>query len=175
MDPEGQQPIEADRRSPDERRERGAEPQDQGAAGGAGDRPGLHEQGPVDQHRERQTLEDTEVDGRGRLEHIGDRGNPERDHQELETPADVAPAQRAADPRQHNKEPGEGELGRRPGRAGQVGRKAEEAPDAAEFPQVEQDVVADHQDDGQAPQEIDLPDARPAPGGRSCRFGDVPR
>ena len=30
-------------------------------------------------------------------------------------------------------------------------------------------MVADHQDDGQAAQEIDLPDARPAPGGRSGR------
>ena len=50
-------------------------------------------------------------------------------------------------------------LGYRPGDSGQVRQKAKKFFDADISAQVVEKVVANHQDDGQAAQEIDLPDA----------------
>jgi hypothetical protein len=50
-------------------------------------------------------------------------------------------------------------LGDRPGDRAEIGREAQELPDSRELPEVEQEMVADDEEDGQAAQEIDLPNA----------------
>ena len=159
VDPERQKPIEADGHLFVQDPERHPHPKDERAPGGAGDRPGLFEGRAIEQDRDRQALEDPKIDGRGRIEEIGRRSDRERHGQKPQAPAQVAPAHRAADAREDDEEPGEEILSHRPGDAGEVGRKAEEPFHAAEFAQIEKKMVADHQDDGQTAQEIDLPDA----------------
>jgi hypothetical protein len=141
-----------------------AEPDDDRPGRGADDRTGLPKGGAVDEDRDRETLEDAEVDRRCGIEGVCHRGDGERNGQELQAPAHVAPAQRAADAGQDNEEPGEEILGRRPGGGRQVSGKTEEPLDSPKFAEIEQDVVADHQDDGETAQEIDLPDAWSAVG-----------
>ena len=166
MDPERQQPIEADGQPFFQDRERRAKTNDERAPGGTDDRPGLCESRAIDEHRDRQALEYPEIDGRGRIEDVRCDCDGERYGQKLQAPAHVAPAQRTAHPRQDDEESGEEVLGRRPGHAGKIGRETQESLDPTEFSQVEEEMVADHQDDGQAAQEVDLPDAFDA--ARSC-------
>lgn len=104
-------------------------------------------------------MEDAEPDSRGRIVNVGDRRDGERYDKELQTPAQVAPGQCAARPRQDDKKPGKEMLGHQPGDSGQVCRKPQTSFDTNVLAQVVEKVVADHEDDGQAAQEIDLPDA----------------
>jgi len=161
-DPEREQPIKADHDALHQGSKHHPQADDDRAPRGACRRPGLIKGRTVDQDRDRQTLEDAEIDGGRRVEDIGDGRDGEGYGEKLQAPADVVPAQRGADPRQDDEEPGEEIMGYRPGLGGQVSRKTEEPPDAAEFAEVEEEVVTHHEDDGQAAQEIDLPDPRRA-------------
>lgn len=138
---------------------RRTKPENEHTPSRAGDRTGFLERRAEDQDRDSEQLEDAEPDGRGRVENVGDRSDSERHGQKSQTPAHVAPGQRAARPAKHDEEPGKKMLGCRPGDSGQVRRKAKKSFDADEFTQVIEKVIADHQDDRQAAQEIDLPDA----------------
>ena len=159
MDPERQQPIETYRHPFFQQVKYRTEPENKNTPGCAGDRFGFLERRAEDQDRDGEQLEDAEPDGRGRVENVGDRGDSERHGQELQAPAHVAPGQRAARPGKDDEEPGKEMLGYRPGDSGQVCRKAKKSFDADELTQVIEKVIADHQDDRKATQEINLPDA----------------
>ena len=78
---------------------------------------------------------------------------------QAEAAAEIAPAESAAHAREDDEDRSEEHLGDRPGGGGEVGGEAQEPLDAPELAEVEKEVVADHEDDGQPSQEIDLPDA----------------
>ncbi len=115
VDPERQQPIETDRHALFKKVKRRAEPENENTPSRAGDRPGFLERRSVDQDRDGKQLEDAEPDGRGWVEDVGDRSDSDRHGQEPQAPADIAPGQRAARPRQDDEEPGEEVLGHCPG------------------------------------------------------------
>ena len=156
---ERQQPIETDRHALFNKVKRCAEPENKDTPYRAGDRFGLFEHSTEYQDRNGEKLENAEPDCRGRVENVGDCGYEERYGQEPQAPAHIAAGQRTARPRQDDEKPSEKILGYRPGNGCQVRRKAKKPLDADICAQVVKKVVADHQDNGQAAQEIDFPDA----------------